>query len=74
MPTNLTRRQLLHRGATGGAALGAWSVLSNRLIEQALAKSPGACGSLQDIQHIVILIQEKYFAPAPPKARLRMCW
>ncbi len=58
MPTNFTRRQLLRRGATGGAALGAWSLLSNRLVEQALAKSPGACGSLQDIQHIVILIQE----------------
>jgi phospholipase C len=58
MPTNLTRRQLLHRGATGSAALGAWSLFSNRLVEQALAKSSGACGSLKDIEHIVILIQE----------------
>jgi phospholipase C len=58
MPTNLTRRQLLHRGALGGAALGSWSLFSNRLVEQALAKSAGRCGRLEDIEHIVILIQE----------------
>jgi phospholipase C len=58
MATDLTRRQLLHRGAAGSAALGAWSLFSNRLVEQALAKSSGACGSLHDIEHIVILIQE----------------
>jgi phospholipase C len=58
MPTNLTRRQLLRHGATGSAALGAWSLFSGRLVEQALAKSAGGCGSLNDIQHIVILIQE----------------
>ncbi|MFL5824072.1 MAG: alkaline phosphatase family protein [Solirubrobacteraceae bacterium] len=58
MPTNLTRRQLLHTGAMGGATLGTWSLLTSRLVEKALANAGNGCGSLHDIQHIVILIQE----------------
>src|SRR5438445_735629 len=44
-------------GAAGGAGLTAWSLLSNRLVERAFAAG-GGCGSLKDIEHIVILIQE----------------
>jgi phospholipase C len=58
MPNQITRRQLLRSGATGGAALATWSLMSGRLVEQALARSSGACGSLKEIEHIVILIQE----------------
>jgi phospholipase C len=53
----LTRRRLLQAGAASGAALGAGALLPNRLIDQAIAASP-ACGSLQDIDHVVFLIQE----------------
>jgi phospholipase C len=58
MPTEITRRALIRHGALGGAALGSWGLLSSRLVEQAVAKASATCGSLQDIQHIVILIQE----------------
>lgn len=58
MPTSLTRRQLLHRGAMGGAALGTWSLFAGGLVERAAAQGAGGCGSLKDIEHIVILIQE----------------
>src|SRR5689334_5908640 len=58
MANQITRRQLLRTGATGGAALATWSLMSGRLVDQALAQSSGACGSLKDIKHIVILIQE----------------
>jgi phospholipase C len=58
MPTNLTRREVLHRGALGGAALGTWSLFSSQLVERALAASGSSCGSLKDIEHVVILIQE----------------
>lgn len=58
MERTISRRQLLRAGAMGGAALGAWSLLSNQLVEKALAQSAGGCGSLSDIEHIVILIQE----------------
>jgi phospholipase C len=57
MSRDITRRQLLRAGATGGAAVGASALLSNSLIEKALAIGP-TCGSLNDIQHVVILIQE----------------
>jgi phospholipase C len=53
----ITRRAMLRAGATGGAALGASALLSNRLIERALATAP-SCGGLNHIQHVVILIQE----------------
>src|SRR4051794_3741362 len=53
----LTRRELMRAGATGGAALGASALLSNSLIARALA-SPPRCGTLNDIEHVVILIQE----------------
>jgi phospholipase C len=49
----LTRREALR----GGAAVGASALLANSLITRALANPP-QCGSLGDIQHVVILIQE----------------
>src|SRR6202035_2855939 len=48
----------LRSGAAGSAALATWSLMSGRLVEQALARSSGPCGSLKDIEHVVILIQE----------------
>src|SRR5437660_3326528 len=49
----LTRRQVVQRGA----ALGAGSVLADPFVKQALA-APARCGSLKDIEHIMILVQE----------------
>jgi phospholipase C len=54
---DVTRRELLAAGALGSAALGTSALLSTSLIERALAKPP-SCGSLRDIEHVVILIQE----------------
>lgn len=73
MQNAITRRALLRTGATGGAALATWSLLSSRLVEKALAASNGGCGSLKDIEHIVILIQENrsfdhYFGTYPAVA------
>jgi phospholipase C len=53
MRTELTRREVLR----GGAAVGTSAILANSLIARALANSP-RCGSLSDIEHVVILIQE----------------
>jgi phospholipase C len=53
----ITRRDMLRAGAAGGAALGASALLSNELIQRALATTP-SCGGLNHIQHVVILIQE----------------
>ena len=57
MTREMTRRQILRAGAAGAAGLGASALVGNALIERALA-TPPACGSLNDIQHVVILIQE----------------
>jgi phospholipase C len=57
MKRHLSRRELLRAGALGGASLGAGAAMANALIERALA-STGSCGSLSDIKHVVILIQE----------------
>jgi phospholipase C len=57
MGGDLTRREILHAAAAGGAALGASALVSNSLIARALADPP-KCGTLNDIQHVVILIQE----------------
>jgi phospholipase C len=57
MSRDVTRREILRTGAAGSAALGASALLSNSLIERALAASP-QCGSLHDIEHVVILVQE----------------
>ena len=51
----LTRRQLLAAGAAGGAGLALHGLRPSVL--GALA-APPACGTLSDIQHVVILIQE----------------
>ncbi len=62
----LTRRDLLRTGAgVGAVALGA-----NPLVREALAKKPTKEGSLSDIEHVVILIQENrsfdhYFGTLP---------
>ena len=53
MGEGLTRRQALQVGAAAGASAMAWGPL----ISRALANPP-KCGSLKDIQHVVILIQE----------------
>jgi phospholipase C len=53
----LTRREVLRAGVAGGAALGAATLVTNELIRSALANPP-TCGSLHDIEHVVILIQE----------------
>jgi phospholipase C len=52
----LTRRQVVAAGLAGGAAFGA-SGFFDSLISRALA-SPPRCGSLKDVEHIVILMQE----------------
>jgi phospholipase C len=53
----ITRREALRAGIATGGALGAAAVLQNELIERALGAAP-KCGSLTDIEHVVILIQE----------------
>jgi phospholipase C len=53
MARDLTRREALQ----GGAAVAGAALLSNSLIARALANPP-RCGSLGDIEHVVILIQE----------------
>ena len=57
MNRELTRRELLFAGGAGGAALGASALLSRSLTARALA-GPPRCGSPEDIEHVVILIQE----------------
>jgi phospholipase C len=54
MNHGLTRREALRRA---GAGIGAATVMSNSLIAKALAAAP-SCGTLGDIEHVVILIQE----------------
>ena len=53
MGEGLTRRQALQAGAAAGASATLWGPL----ISRALANPP-SCGSLRDIEHVVILIQE----------------
>jgi phospholipase C len=53
MSRQLTRRQALKAGAAAGASALAY----NSLIARALANPP-KCGTLNDIEHVVILIQE----------------
>jgi phospholipase C len=53
MGDGLTRRQALQAGAAAGASATLWGPL----ISRALANPPN-CGSLNDIEHVVILIQE----------------
>ena len=54
MDVRLTRRQLLQAGAAAGAGITAG--LPTHLLEALAAQ--GGCGTLQDIQHVVILVQE----------------
>jgi phospholipase C len=53
----ITRREALRAGVAAGGALTTAGLLSNQLIARAAATSP-KCGSLADIEHVVILIQE----------------
>jgi phospholipase C len=53
----MTRREVLRAGGTAGMAIGASVLAYDSLIARALAKSP-TCGSLKDIEHVIILIQE----------------
>ena len=53
MSRQFTRRQALQAGAAAGVS----ALTYSSLIAQALANPP-SCGSLKDIQHVVILIQE----------------
>ena len=55
----ITRRRFMQGTVLGaGAAIGGLSGRSGRLIERALALSSGVTGSLSDIEHIVVLMQE----------------
>jgi phospholipase C len=56
----ITRRRFIQAGTAlgAGAAIGGLSSKSGRLIEKALDLSSGVKGSLSDIEHIVILMQE----------------
>ena len=54
MNGELTRREALR---AGGMAVGASALWSNSLIARALADPP-RCGRLNDIEHVVFLIQE----------------
>ena len=49
----LTRRELMRAGAVAGAG----GLLFDSLVSRALA-APSTCGSLKDIKHVVILVQE----------------
>src|SRR4051794_10788292 len=69
MSHELTRRQLIRAGMAGGAAGGAYGMVPGT-IARALAAAPPKCGRLQDIDHVVILIQENrsfdhYFGTYP---------
>ena len=57
MATGLTRRDLLRAGAVAGAALGLESIAPKQVLDRVLA-APAACGSLRDIEHVVIFINE----------------
>ncbi|MGI8559777.1 MAG: phospholipase C [Solirubrobacteraceae bacterium] len=58
MGANLTRRELIGRGAALGAGAGLASLTSESLIARALAAAPTKPGHLKDIEHVVILMQE----------------
>ncbi|HET6866921.1 MAG TPA: alkaline phosphatase family protein [Solirubrobacteraceae bacterium] len=53
----ITRREALRAGLAAGGALGTAALMQNELIARALGAAP-KCGSLADIEHVVILIQE----------------
>lgn len=53
----LTRRRLLG-GAAGAAAAAAAATLMPPNVQQALAATPPSRGSLNDIKHIVLLMQD----------------
>jgi phospholipase C len=53
----ITRREALRAGVASSGAAAAGALLSSSLISHALAAAP-TCGSLGDIEHVVILIQE----------------
>jgi phospholipase C len=67
--SDLTRRQVL-AGGLATAATAAYAMGPNGLLRQALAVKPPPCGTLDDIEHFVILMQENrsfdhYFGTYP---------
>lgn len=58
MASDLTRRELIGRGAAAGAGVALASLAGDSLIAQALAAGPSRPGRLRDIEHVVILMQE----------------
>src|ERR1700719_2063223 len=58
LSTGLTRRDLLRAGAAAGALAGLGALAAPaQVLERALA-APPACGSLNEIEHVVIFINE----------------
>jgi phospholipase C len=65
----LTRRDLLRAGAAAGALAGLEALAPSKVLERVLA-APAACGSLSDVEHVVIFINENrsfdsYFGTYP---------
>ena len=56
-PSSLTRRRLLTKGAQF-ASVAAASALMPPNVQKLLAQSPSGTGSLKDIKHVVLLMQE----------------
>ncbi len=54
----LSRRQVVRAGALGATALVADALAPWRVLERARAASVPSCGSLDSIEHVVILINE----------------
>ena len=57
MSAFFTRRRLLS-GALQSAALGAAATLLPAHLRQAMAQMPARAGSLRDVKHVVLLMQE----------------
>jgi phospholipase C len=69
MDGRLSRRQLLSAGAAATGALAASRALPGPVL-RVLASAPSQCGSLKDIEHVIIFIQENrsfdhYFGTYP---------
>jgi phospholipase C len=57
MERGLTRRAVLRAGVAAGALAGVDALLPARVLERVLA-APAGCGTLADIEHVVIFINE----------------
>jgi phospholipase C len=54
----LTRRELVRAGASAGVLAALYAVSPARVIKQALAAPTPKCGSLAEIEHVVVFINE----------------